>query len=554
MLLTQGTEPTPTDQPPQSEVRIHIALQRIFLAAINRTPASKFQFNSAAHRFAARPAIVWCDARHTIPSDPASYPSYDPGRWGEHPVEGHKHGERQVMGIKFSGNIFNQTITGLDPWEWFMDDGNDTIYGNGGDDTIDGKGGDDTLFGGEGNDTVVGGSGDDELFGGEGDDLLTGGTGADSLSGGDGIDTVNYYASAAGITIDLQSGLSVGGDATGDTLSSIENIKGTLFGDTLMGNSYDNTLEGLDGNDTLIGRNGHDTLLGGEGADELYGGNGNDYLRGGDGADVLSGGNGSDTASYSGSYEAVTIRLYNGVAHGGDATGDTLESIENLHGSLSGDLLAGNARSNVIFGDEGQDTIYGRGGNDVLDGGEGNDTVFGGNGNDVLMGGGEWVNQDQNTLNGGKGFDVVSYEARDDGVWAFLESQQGAGDTYISIEGLIGSQGDDHLYGDTGTNTLSGADGNDVLNGMGGKDTLTGGAGMDIFELGNMVAGDSITVTDFTAGEDTLDFRGTNIEHYRNFVMQAEQVGGNVEIATDGGMITLLGVSLGSIGFQDMVL
>lgn len=57
------------------------------------------------------------------------------------------------------------------------------------------------------------------------------------------------------------------GGAGTDTLSGIENLIGSNFGDVLTGNSGDNTLSGLAGNDTLIGNGGNDILSGGDGAD-----------------------------------------------------------------------------------------------------------------------------------------------------------------------------------------------------------------------------------------------------------------------------------------------
>src|SRR5262249_47255865 len=53
------------------------------------------------------------------------------------------------------------------------------------------------------------------------------------------------------------------------------------------------------------------------------------------------------------------------------------------------------------------------------------------------------------------------------------------GDTYASIEGLIGSAFDDALIGNSGNNILQGGAGNDELSGNGGTDTLEGGEGND---------------------------------------------------------------------------
>ena len=108
-----------------------------------------------------------------------------------------------------------------------------------------------------------------------------------------------------------------GGDGT-DTLSSIENLIGSDFVDTLSGTGGDNTIsgggntddvKGFSGNDTLNGDAGNDTLNGGASNDTLNGGDDNDTLIGQDGNDTLHGGNGSDTASYVGAIAGVTVAL-----------------------------------------------------------------------------------------------------------------------------------------------------------------------------------------------------------------------------------------------------
>jgi|GEM_PF-2051375 len=74
-----------------------------------------------------------------------------------------------------------------------------------------------------------------------------------------------------------------------DTLTGIENLVGTAFGDTLAGDANNNALFGGAGNDLLSGQQGNDSLDGGSGNDTLAGGAGSDtYLfnRGG-GADLI---------------------------------------------------------------------------------------------------------------------------------------------------------------------------------------------------------------------------------------------------------------------------
>ena len=109
------------------------------------------------------------------------------------------------------------------------------------------------LAGGAGNDVINGGAGNDTLQGGADDDILIGGAGADALDGGAGNDTASYASSAAAVTVDLNAGAGLGGDAQGDTLTGIENLIGSAFNDTLTGDGNDNVLTGGAGKDTLAG-------------------------------------------------------------------------------------------------------------------------------------------------------------------------------------------------------------------------------------------------------------------------------------------------------------
>lgn len=172
----------------------------------------------------------------------------------------------------------------------FGDPGDDDIFGLAGDDTLFGGYGDDSLEGGDGDDvihgsypvpdgvpmdddggadTLHGGAGDDELSGGYGDDWLDGGDGDDWLDGGRGNDTLGFFdANYLGVSVNLATGV-VSGDALGDTISGFENVWGSLFADTLIGDGGGNWLYGLWGDDSLEGGAGDDTLEGGAG-DDLF--------------------------------------------------------------------------------------------------------------------------------------------------------------------------------------------------------------------------------------------------------------------------------------------
>ncbi|HEY0832628.1 MAG TPA: FG-GAP-like repeat-containing protein [Azospirillum sp.] len=132
---------------------------------------------------------------------------------------------------------------------------------------IQGGGGNDTLSGGAGGDTLVGAAGNDLLEGEDGDDALSGGAGADLIHGGAGDDTVTYDGSSEGVNVNLLAGTVAGGEAAGDTLSGIENLRGSAFADTLVGDGGANALSGGAGDDVLRGALGNDTLTGGTGND-----------------------------------------------------------------------------------------------------------------------------------------------------------------------------------------------------------------------------------------------------------------------------------------------
>ncbi|MFN0265364.1 calcium-binding protein, partial [Tepidamorphus sp. 3E244] len=197
------------------------------------------------------------------------------------------------------------------------------------------------------------------LTGGAGNDTLAGLGGADTLIGGADIDTADYSASASGVSVNLATNVHSGGDAAGDSLSGIENVTGSAFGDVLTGDAQANVLTGSAGADTLDGGDGDDTLDGGADAD---------LLTGGAGADTISGGSGIDTASYAGSAAAVTVNLATNVNTGGDAQGDDISGVENLIGSAGDDTLTGDGADNVISGGAGADVIDGgAGAGDAVD-------------------------------------------------------------------------------------------------------------------------------------------------------------------------------------------
>jgi Ca2+-binding RTX toxin-like protein len=254
----------------------------------------------------------------------------------------------------------------------------------------------DVIYGGAGDDRLLGGGGADKLLGETGDDVLEGGSGADYLSGGAGSDTASYTRSTQGLTINLTTGSASGGEATGDTLVSIENILGSQLADQMTGSTFANALAGNSGNDVLKGLAGNDVLDGGIGNDELYGGDDDDALAGGDGDDKLYGGAGDDVlrpgagedlvdggggynaVDYSDAGGGIFLLLESGTA-GGAAFGDTLANVQKVVGSAFNDVIAasGSGAPETIDGGAGDDTLMaGQVDGERLIGGYGNDQLI----------------------------------------------------------------------------------------------------------------------------------------------------------------------------------
>ncbi len=396
----------------------------------------------------------------------------------------------------FIGGSGNDTLYGRAGHDW-LDGGagadtlhggadNDVLLGRDGNDILNGDAGDDVLLGGAGNDTLNGGDGDDIIDGGTGTDTANGGNGDDtfiatysamSITGGAGSDTISYRTlrvagtwaqtgffepERPGVYFNLNSGLRKGA-AANETYSQIENLEGTQFQDFLAGDAAANTLRGL-GDD-----------------DRLYGYDGNDILEGGAGADELVGGNGWDTASYEHSSWAVWIDMTAGEYLGGDAEGDTFNSIEYITGSKHADTLKGNTGYNVIKGLAGDDWIIATIGGDLYEGGEGFDTL-----------------------------DFADFTASGVTITSTAFSGTGLTGTHTGMEHFVGSNQNDSITGGSGDDWIQGGTGNDTLNGGAGSDTYIFNAGdgsdtiTDTKANNNMLLfGEGLTWTNFWFGTST---------------------------------------------------
>ncbi|MBW8725607.1 MAG: M10 family metallopeptidase C-terminal domain-containing protein [Inquilinus limosus] len=124
-------------------------------------------------------------------------------------------------------------------------------------------------------------------------------------------------------------------------------------------------------------------------------------------------------------------------------------------------------------------------------------------------------------MDGGTGTDTASYATALIGVGVNLfggvvGGGDSAGDSYVSVENVVGSGFSDGIIGDDGANGLWGMVGNDYLSGGGGADTLKGGAGADTFNyetVSDSTASARDTISDFSHAEgDVIDLWGVDAD------------------------------------------
>ncbi|MCJ8057307.1 hypothetical protein GB928_028910 [Shinella curvata] len=327
-------------------------------------------------------------------------------------------------------------------------------YGGSGADTLLSSTGSDKLGAGAGNDTLDAGGGDDILFAGL--------SGTKKLRGGDGKDTLDLSEAKVGLKVNLTSG-KVTGESVKYAIKSLENVVGTDFSDSIVGDKNANILDGRGGADNLRGGAGNDIYFVNVSGDRV----------------TEKDGEGKDTVN-----SAVSVNY-------------TSQSVERITLLGVNDIRAtGNSLANVLKGNSGDNTLNGKSGNDQLRGYAGNDTLIGGAGADKL--------------DGGNGVDTASYAGAKLGVVANLKTaaantNDARGDTYTAIENLTGTAYADVLSGNNVANRISGGKGDDAVNGGRGTDTLIGGTGRDIFLFNSKLGSTNIdAIADFSVKDDTI--------------------------------------------------
>ena len=452
-----------------------------------------------------------------------------------------------ARGFYLNGTELNDSMVGTNITDRMYGlDGDDLMFGRGGSDVLmggagqdilvgdDGEAalasefhGDDILDGGAGNDTLVGGGGNDTLFGSTGDDLLHGDAnyvdlarqwhGDDRLDGGDGDDQVWGY---------------FGNDA----------LAGGVGADTLRGGEGDDVLTGGAGDDILQGEGGSDIYVFnlGDGQDSIsegdYSATTTDMLRFGAGiaaSDIaVSFSNSVLTLGIAGTSDQVKISNWNWSWTWWDAPQNnfidrvqfadgSIWDVATLQQKVDAVPIVGSAADDNLYGNQGDNLLVGGTGNDFLQGGSGNDTYrFNrGDGQDTIY---EWEAANGfDTLRFGAGISAGDITFARKGttlklgiagtsdsvnvyVWAGPSGSAQRGiDSVAFADGtvwdrnqikalsatapIVGSAGDDILYGNEFDDTFDSGSGDDTLYGYAGNDTYLinlGGGNDRIVEAG----------------------------------------------------------------------
>lgn len=161
-------------------------------------------------------------------------------------------------------------------------------------------------------------------------------------------------------------------------------------------------------------------------------------------------------------------------------------------------VLFGTSDEDAFTAYDTNDTIYAMSGDDKIDGGLGADTLY-----------------------GGEGIDLADYRQSAVAVDVNLEEGTGKyghaeGDKYFELEGSIGSDFNDNLFGSSETDYLFGGKGTDTLTGNDGQDYLSGDQGADILDGGTNEAGvKNGDYADYTSSSQAIDvslFEGEGFE------------------------------------------
>ncbi|PWS36796.1 hypothetical protein DFH01_16845 [Falsiroseomonas bella] len=455
-------------------------------------------------------------------------------------------------------------------------DGADRLFGGFGADTLDGGNGDDFLRPFDGDDRVFGGPGFDTASyngdtgpiqatiqsGADGQNAtVTSALGADTLSGIDALDGTAGGDRIEALSVDTATGIQIRGFGGADTIIGTPTPTGAILVDYRVFGVTEGVLVDLATGDATDGFGFTDKLVninavrGTDFGDTLLGADTNDRFRGRGGNDSMDGRGGTfDELDYTQSPNGIVANLATGIVQDGEGGADTVRGFEAVRGSLAGDSIIGSDAAETFQPYSGADTIDGGGGADrvtytTLSSGSvlppavpqgivvdlvagtavdpwGNtdllfniervtgtslaDTITGGPASNSFNGRGG-----DDSLDGGDGIDTAEYSNAGSGVDVDLaagtaQDGEGGQDTLVSIENVVGSSHDDTLSGAASggraPSNLRGGAGDDLLIGIPGEYVRADYADQNTGMFIDLAAG---TALDRFGDTDTLvDIRG----------------------------------------------
>ncbi|WP_091738117.1 calcium-binding protein [Phenylobacterium immobile] len=386
----------------------------------------------------------------------------------------------------------------------------DDIFGSTASDVVHGMGGDDILVAGRSIISMFGGAGDDYIDARLGLSVFTieGGDGADTIyanptarvSGGAGADTIYGHGSIDGGAGDDKIYLQA-------SEFNFWTVRGGDGADLIVASDIGHIIYGDAGGDTIIGGAAADNLSAaasgydaGAERDSLSGGGGNDFLSIGYGDDA-DGGAGVDmlrlslaAATAGVDIDAAVIITGASVTIGGGVIRN-IETLVGVQGSNFNDVIRLGSSSFKL-------PVDGAGGDDLVIGKASSVSVLGGAGDDRFV-----SSTAADTFDGGAGVDAIDYSNATAGVTANLKTGSTSdGDTFSTVEILIGSNFADVLTGAGTGSTVNAGAGDDRLN-LSRGDTAALGAGADVVVVASQSHAilNQIAITDWTA-DDRLQF------------------------------------------------
>ena len=303
---------------------------------------------------------------------------------------------------------------------------------------------------------------------------------------------------AAGQAVDVKvfeigSHLVVGASSDSATTKYTTFDKSRVQEIVFQGSQYNDAFVNYTGiEDWIYGHQGNDRLTGGAGKSHIEGGIDNDIINGGDGDDTISGNPGNDSIFGGGGNDAINGGWDQDWLWGDDGNdvvrGGPDDARDTIHGGNGNDEVFGGGGNDTLFGDDQDDKLHGEGGNDSLDGGDGNDSLAGGQGDDHVSGrtgddiyhfdvdmalGSDLLDDSstgffsffagRDTLDFSSGSTGIVLDLRQSSSQAVHRNLQLTLGSTLAFEVVIGTSGNDTIWGTWFGNRLEGRAGNDHL-------------------------------------------------------------------------------------------